>query len=66
MAKHIGKKVMMVEKPEDAKNVQEFENLIASNKRNSLISLTPRYNISHFKGWHGNNSSNLQSKLSQK
>lgn len=33
MAKHIENKVKRVEKSEDAKNVQEFKNLIASNKK---------------------------------
>ena len=39
MAKHIEEKVKMVKKPEDAKNVQEFEKIITSNKKNSLVNV---------------------------
>ena len=62
MAKHIEEKVKMVKKPEDAENVQEFEKIIASNKKNSLINVPSRYNILHFKEAFENNSRNLQTK----
>ena len=62
MAKHIEEKVKMVEKPDDAENVQEFEKIITSNKKNSLVSIPSRYNSSHFKEVCENNSRNLQTK----
>ena len=62
MAKHIEEKLKMVKKPEDAKNVQEFEKIITSNKKNSLVNVSSRYNILHFKEAFENNSRNLQTK----
>ena len=55
-------KVKMVKKPEDAENVQEFEKIITSNKKNSLVNVPSRYNILHFKEAFENNSRNLQTK----
>ena len=53
----------MVEKPEDAENVQESEKIIISNKKNSLVGVPSRYNISYFKEAYENNSTNMQTKL---
>ena len=52
----------MVEKPEDAENVQVFEKIITNNKKNSLISEPSRY-ILHFKEAYENNWRNWQRKL---
>ena len=62
MAKHIEEKVKMVKKPEDAENVQKFEKIITSNKKNSLVNVPSGYNILHFKEAFENNSRNLQTK----
>ena len=62
MTKHIEEKVKMVEKPDDAGNVQEFEKIIASHMKNSLINVSSRFNILHFKEAYENNSRNLQIK----
>ena len=63
MALHMEEKVKMVEKPEDAENVQQFKKIITSNKKNSLVSIPSRYNILHFKEAYENNSRDLQTKL---
>ena len=52
----------MIEKLEDAENVQEFDKIITSNQKNSLVSILSRYNILHFKEAYKNNSRNLQTK----
>ena len=54
----------MVEKSEDAENIEEFEKIIISNKKNSLVSVLSRYNILHFEEAYENNSRNLQTKSS--
>ena len=62
MVKHVEEKVKMVEKPEDTENVQEFEKIITTKKKNSLVSIPSRYIILHFKEAYENNSGNLQTK----
>ena len=63
MALNMEEKVKMAEKPEDAKNIQQFKKIITSNKKNSLVSIPSRYNILHFKEAYENNSRDLQTKL---
>ena len=36
MGKHIEEKVKMAEKSEDAENIEEFEKIIISNKKNKI------------------------------
>ena len=62
MAKHIEDNVKIVEKPEDAENAQEFENTIRNNKKNSLVSVLLRHNISYFEEAYENNWRNLRIK----
>ena len=62
MAKHIEDNVKIVEKPEDAENAQEFEKTIRNNKKNSLVSVLLRYNISYFEEAYENNWRNLRIK----
>ena len=42
MVKHIKEKVIQLREPEDVENVQEFKNVIISNKKNILISVLSR------------------------
>ena len=62
MTKHIDEKVKMVEKLEDAENIHEFEKIITSNKKKSLVSVPSRYKISYFKKANENNLTNVQTK----
>ena len=52
----------MVEKLEDAENIHEFEKIITSNKKKSLVSVPSRYKISYFKKANENNLTNVQTK----
>ena len=62
MEKHIEKKVKIAEKPEHVENVQKAEEIITSNKKSNLVSVSSRYNFSLFKEAYENNSRNLQTK----
>ena len=62
MEKHIEEKVRMTEKPEHVENVQEFEEIITSNKKTNLVSVSSRHNFPHFKEAYENNSRNQQAK----
>ena len=42
MEKHIEEKVKMVEKPEDVEKVQQFEKIITSDNKSSLVSVPSR------------------------
>ena len=59
MEKHIDEKKKMAEKPKHIENVQEVDEIITSNKKSNLASVSSRYNFSHFKEVYENNSRNL-------
>ena len=63
MAKHMEEKVKVVEKPEDAEDIKSSRRSSEAIKKNSLVSVLSRYNISHFEEADENNSRNLQTKL---
>ena len=46
----------MAEKPKHIENVQEVDEIITSNKESNLVSVSSRYNFSHFKEAYENNS----------
>ena len=49
----------MAEKPKHIENVQEVDEIITNNKKSNLVSVSSRYNFSHFKEAYENNSRNL-------
>ena len=57
--KHIEEKKKMAEKPKHIENVQEVDEIITNNKKSNLVSVSSRYNFSHFKEAYENNSRNL-------